>query len=603
MTKQRSARASAIPLGDNSRQGSHSSHIESPHVVPPHRRAMPEGVDNLDLRIFIAPSPGTVPGAGERAGVRALPRAVGPLFDPDTPASEDVIMRNEKLTRNPSANDQDRAGTVYRVPKLGTTKLLFCITLLISCISLLTACHTGANVYVQDAYAHFHDDIGSGFQRLNAQGNPNPSCSCREFAIWYVTDREPSCWGGKGKMPQFNRKRMSRLVWGMTIVRVADTFASVRSQMPQVNRQQCRSYNPAPCTEEPNDWRANVCPSDELSDLPQIMVNHKCFVAAMKQSVGIDSSQGCSQAGDGGAHGRSTTCSGKGDGGVGQNAQNAARDAHFLIYVPGFRTSFDAAHDRFSRIIRSTDFEGVPILFSWPTYGGLPGYLRDHESARWSSHKLAELVRTLKCLKRETTHDSQIRVSVIAHSTGASAIFEALMLLRNRPRENPWIDQLIVSAADVDRDLFFDRYRRVLAGSGGDGVAHVRRTTMYFSRHDRALYSSTVIRRSTRIGVQYRLLEGYPKVAWQREVENRDAVGRIDFVDVSDLSAGLSGHDYRLHSHEVMWDITLTLRGLDPRKRQLLERNTRPYGLPYWAIAPVPATATSTAPCNCARNH
>jgi hypothetical protein len=54
----------------------------------PHKRAKPPGVSHLDLRIFISRSS---------------------ITDPDTPASDDVIVRNEKLTRNPSTIEHDAA--------------------------------------------------------------------------------------------------------------------------------------------------------------------------------------------------------------------------------------------------------------------------------------------------------------------------------------------------------------------------------------------------------------------------------------------------------------------------------------------------------------
>jgi len=68
--------------------------VESAHLLrfadshAPHRRAKPEGAGYLELRIIISRSA---------------------VIDPDTPASDDVIVRTEKLTRNPSTIKHDPA--------------------------------------------------------------------------------------------------------------------------------------------------------------------------------------------------------------------------------------------------------------------------------------------------------------------------------------------------------------------------------------------------------------------------------------------------------------------------------------------------------------
>lgn len=63
-------------------EGAHRVRFVDSHA--PRRRAKPEGAGHLELRIIIAPG------------------SVGPIFDPDIPASDDVTVRTEKLTRNPS---------------------------------------------------------------------------------------------------------------------------------------------------------------------------------------------------------------------------------------------------------------------------------------------------------------------------------------------------------------------------------------------------------------------------------------------------------------------------------------------------------------------
>jgi esterase/lipase superfamily enzyme len=154
-----------------------------------------------------------------------------------------------------------------------------------------------------------------------------------------------------------------------------------------------------------------------------------------------------------------------------------------LVFVHGFNTTFDEGAYRLAQIVWDTQFKGIPILFSWPSRGGLRNYLYDRESAMFSVGGFVELLRLLQDNPQLTA------IHVIAHSMGNQIVVNALA--------NPGIalkplGEVVLAAPDVDRDVFRSLAARVAAAARG--------VTLYASSVDRALAASRELANFPRAG-------------------------------------------------------------------------------------------------------
>jgi esterase/lipase superfamily enzyme len=64
--------------------------------------------------------------------------------------------------------------------------------------------------------------------------------------------------------------------------------------------------------------------------------------------------------------------------------------AGVLVFTHGYAESFAHAARRTAQLAHDTEFDGVPVLFSWPSRGILLGYLMDSLSVEWSIPPYAE---------------------------------------------------------------------------------------------------------------------------------------------------------------------------------------------------------------------
>jgi esterase/lipase superfamily enzyme len=146
-----------------------------------------------------------------------------------------------------------------------------------------------------------------------------------------------------------------------------------------------------------------------------------------------------------------------------------------LIFVHGFNTSFQEGVLRFSQIIWDMQFRSIPILFSWPSAGGVLNYLYDFNSALGARQLFVKLIQMLRVeAKVETLH-------IIAHSMGNFVILDALNQLANAG-VLPKLSEIVMAAPDVDIDLY-----KTLAANIRP---RTRGMTLYASANDKALVVS-----------------------------------------------------------------------------------------------------------------
>ena len=63
-----------------------------------------------------------------------------------------------------------------------------------------------------------------------------------------------------------------------------------------------------------------------------------------------------------------------------------------VVFVHGYNYNFQESLFRLAQLKTDSNFDGTPILFSWPSLAALPGYVADKESATYSRDALANLL-------------------------------------------------------------------------------------------------------------------------------------------------------------------------------------------------------------------
>ena len=203
----------------------------------------------------------------------------------------------------------------------------------------------------------------------------------------------------------------------------------------------------------------------------------------------------------------------------------AALGRDVLLYVHGYRESFESATVSAARLSDGIRFRGVSGLFTWPSAGATFDYGYDRESALWSRDAFEDLLKTL------TSSPSGGRINIVAHSMGTLLTLETLRMLRAEAGEAAIarIGAVVLAAPDIDFDLFANGVRRL----GPD----VHKITVISSTNDRALeLSSTIAGGVVRAGAADR--------------ERLEELG-VRVADASDYGGGLINHDLFLSNPEV----------------------------------------------------
>lgn len=232
-----------------------------------------------------------------------------------------------------------------------------------------------------------------------------------------------------------------------------------------------------------------------------------------------------------------------------------------LVFVHGFNVMFADAVYRTAQIASDLDFQGAPIVFSWPSKGTLHplGYTYDETQARWA---LPDLRAFLELVAEQSGADA---IHLLAHSMGNRALTEALgqIAASTARRSRAPFNELVLTAPDIDADTFArDIAPAMLPASA--------RVTLYASSNDRALaFSKTV--------------HGYPRAG-----ETGDGLVLIDGIDTIDVSAvdtNFVGHFYYGDNRSVLSDLFNLMQGKSAEQRfglRLRQKNARP----YWVFQP-----------------
>jgi esterase/lipase superfamily enzyme len=213
-----------------------------------------------------------------------------------------------------------------------------------------------------------------------------------------------------------------------------------------------------------------------------------------------------------------------------------------FIFVHGFNNTFEDAARRAAQLAYDLDFDGTPILYSWPSQGSATAYAVDEAAVGISGRKLAEFLETI------VTQSGAARIHILAHSMGNRALIEALQtfLAKRAPNERQHLfGQIVFTAPDVDRDYFIDAISTLSHAA--------ERVTLYASNNDYALRSS-------------QLLHGAPRAGTAGDVIIK--LPGLDSIDMSAVPADVLGHAYFAANAGAIFDVfRLLWRGDPPPQR------------------------------------
>ncbi|UWU91650.1 alpha/beta hydrolase [Bradyrhizobium sp. CB1015] len=214
-------------------------------------------------------------------------------------------------------------------------------------------------------------------------------------------------------------------------------------------------------------------------------------------------------------------------------AQAGAGDV--LVYVHGFKQTFETAVLDAAHLSDGIKFRGRTMAFSWPSKGGLFDYAYDRDSAMWSRDNFERVLSAL------VSAPGGGRVHIVAHSMGTMLTLEGLRQLHGRYGDTVTskIGAVVFAAPDIDMDVFSSAIQRIgpLAG----------KITVIASTNDRALaLSGQLAGGMTRVGAA--------------EKAAISGLG-VRVIDASQEGWGIINHDLFLSNAEVQRVIRRSIDG------------------------------------------
>jgi esterase/lipase superfamily enzyme len=216
-----------------------------------------------------------------------------------------------------------------------------------------------------------------------------------------------------------------------------------------------------------------------------------------------------------------------------------------FIFVHGYNTAFDFALFRTAQMAYDLQFDGAAFLYSWPSGEGVMSYGYDRESSLQAEPYLREFI---ELVIKDTGAQS---VSLIAHSMGNLPLLEVLRDLGPTLPQGVQLNQIVLAAPDVDRDVF--------AFLAANIKRYGRGVTLYASANDRAM------------AVARRVAGGVPR-AGDVPADGPIVVEGIDTIDVSQTSTDYLALNHSAYAEKsaLLSDIAMLLQtGERPPDRRI----------------------------------
>lgn len=146
-------------------------------------------------------------------------------------------------------------------------------------------------------------------------------------------------------------------------------------------------------------------------------------------------------------------------------------EQRLVLYVHGYNIGIEKGCRRSARLTENAGLHGELLLFSWPADKNYLNYVGDVADLGWSISYLEEVLLGLA--------NRGVQVDLVGHSLGARGLVEALVNVSRSGTLSAPFGNLVLSAPDVDRDVFEQNLEHLLPVVSG--------VTVYVSGKDRAL--------------------------------------------------------------------------------------------------------------------
>ena len=188
-----------------------------------------------------------------------------------------------------------------------------------------------------------------------------------------------------------------------------------------------------------------------------------------------------------------------------------------LVFIHGYNVTFEDAARRAAQIAYDLHFQGIPMLYSWPSEAIAARYTIDETNVHWSRPHFQVFLRDV------LTQSEAEAVHVIAHSMGNRLLAETISQFKadGLPTGSAKLRQIVFAAPDLDAQTFEDLAKAF------HGCAE--RFTLYASSGDLALQVSKKVHGYARAGDS-----GHGLVT----------LDEIDTVDASAIDTSLSVTDF-----------------------------------------------------------
>jgi esterase/lipase superfamily enzyme len=208
-------------------------------------------------------------------------------------------------------------------------------------------------------------------------------------------------------------------------------------------------------------------------------------------------------------------------------AATASDDGHVLVFIHGYRTSFERAVESAAQFAADIDWSGPVVAFSWPSEGNVQAYVKDRNKADASVKALRSTIDHLHSLPAVS------EISIVAHSMGNRVLAKFIEGLGPGPTR---ISSIVMAAPDVDWSNFdllkpsFNRFRLGMS--------------VYASPRDVALKVSRKLG-GTPVGLSNPLYLSAP----------------LGSTEVKGQPIAALNHTYLMSSRDVQLDVGAVLRG------------------------------------------
>ena len=236
-----------------------------------------------------------------------------------------------------------------------------------------------------------------------------------------------------------------------------------------------------------------------------------------------------------------------------------------VLYVHGFNETFETAAFSIAELCHFLGREHVCTLFTWPAgIGGfmLTAYGYDRESSEFGTFHLKKMIRFLAQLPKVE------KIHLLAHSRGTDVLLSALRELTietyssGRHLSILKLENVVFMAPDIDSEIASQRINPI--SSDPDMFKALSADTLpfedmgiftvYTSPADRALFGSSFLFRSRRVG-QFRAEDASPEL-----IEFWKEIDMLDVIQVPPTRTDSHGHGYFTTNPVVSSDIVSLIR-------------------------------------------